>query len=67
MNANFEKRTIEMTKSEAKAASRVGSEEYKELLEVRKEFPGYRIVVKENKSKNVFKGMDYDFMINYID
>lgn len=67
MKVNYNEKTIEMTKSEAKAASLVGSDEYKALLEVRKEFPGYRIVVKENKSKNVFKGMDYGFMSNYIE
>ena len=66
MKVNYNEKTIEMTKSEAKAASLVGSDEYNALLEVRKEFPGYRIAVKAIKNKNVFKGMDYDFMEKYI-
>ena len=66
MKVNYNEKTIEMTKSEAKAASLVGSDEYKALLEVRKEFPSYRVTVKAIKTKNVFKGMDYDFMVKYI-
>lgn len=63
---NYKKNTIEITKSFEKKASAYGSEAYYELSEARKEFPNYRLVVKTTKSNNSFKGMDYDFMKEYI-
>ena len=67
MNVNFEKRTIEMTKSEAKAASRVGSEEYKALIEIRRELPGFETVIKTSSKRTVeYRGLTYKYMLNYI-
>ncbi len=63
---NYKKSTIEITKSFEKKASVYGSDAYIELCDARKEFPTYRLVIKANKSNNSFKGMDYDFMIEYI-
>ena len=63
---NYKKNTIEITKSFEKKASAYGSEAYYELSEARKAFPNYRLVVKTTKSNNSFKGMDYDFMKEYI-
>ena len=63
---NFKKNAIEINKSFEKKASVFGSEAYIELFNARKEFPSYRLVIKANKSSNTFKGMDYDFMIEYI-
>ena len=63
---NYKKNTIEITKSFEKKASVYGSDAYCELKEARKEFPNYRLVVKTTKSNNSFKGMDYDFMKEYI-
>ncbi len=63
---NYKKNTIEITKSFEKKASVYGSEAYRELKEARNEFPNYRLVVKTTKSNNSFKGMDYDFMLDYI-
>ena len=64
---NYKKNTIEITKAFEKKASAYGSEAYIELSEARKEFPNYRLVVKTSKSNNTFAGMDYDFMVEYIE
>lgn len=68
MKINFKNNTIEMTKSEANAASKYGSDAYKTLKEIRVDFPTYRIVVKATSSKkqNGFKGLTYDYMEAYI-
>ena len=63
---NYKKNTIEITKSFEKKASAYGSEAYYELSEARKAFPNYRLVVKTTKSNNSFKGMKYEFMMEYI-
>ena len=63
---NFKKNAIEITKAFEKKASIYGSAEYRELIDAKKEFPNFRIVVKTTKSNNSFKGMDYDFMREYI-
>ena len=60
-------RTIEVSKSFDKAASRFGSEEYKALQQVRKDYPDFTIVVKTVRTKaDHFKGLTYDFMEKYI-
>ena len=63
---NYKKNTIEITKSFEKKASAYGSVEYTELANARKEFPNFRIIVKAAKTKSTFKGMDLDFMRDYI-
>lgn len=69
MKINFKNNTIEMTKTEANAASKYGSDAYKALKEIRVDFPTYRIVVKATSSKkqNAFKGLTYDYMEAYIE
>ena len=64
---NYKNSTIEITKSFEKQASVYGSQAYNELREARAEFPSYRLAIKANKSSSAFKGMDYDFMIEYIE
>ena len=64
---NYKNSTIEITKSFEKQASVYGSQAYNELREARAEFPAFRLVIKANKSSSAFKGMDYDFMIAYIE
>lgn len=66
MNANIEKKTIELTKTESKAAGKTTSTEFAELNELRAAFPGFRIVVKTSKSKDNMKGLDTPFMEKYI-
>jgi len=64
-------RSIEVSKSFNTLASRYGTEEYKALQEVRRDYPGYQVVVvaprKSTKNnKPSFKGLTYDYMENYI-
>ncbi len=63
---NHKNATIEITKSFEKKASIYGTVEYNQLNEVRKDYPGFRINVIAPKSSNVFQGMDYEFMREYI-
>ena len=46
MNANLMKKTIEMTKAEAKAAGKIGSEEFKELRQYMEMYPTFTIDIK---------------------
>ena len=66
MKANLMKKTIEMSKAEAKAAGRVNTDEFMELAELRAACPGFRIVVKTTKSKDTLKGLTFDYMEKYI-
>ena len=68
MRINYFNETIEMSKSEAKRASTIGSEEYKALLSVKKDFPSYSIdiITKEVKRSDDIKGLTYDYMEKYI-
>ena len=66
MKINEKKFTIEVTKAFAQKASRVGSPEYYELLEVRHNFPKFKVVVNQTKSKDSFKGLTYAYMEKYI-
>ena len=63
---NYTKKTIEITKSFEKKAREYGSDAYQTLRNVKNEFPKFELVVKAPKSSNTFKGMDYDFMVEYI-
>lgn len=66
MFANYEKKIIEMTKSESKAAGKVGTTEYETLKELRSENPTFRIVIKASKSRDNMKGLDTNYMERYI-
>ena len=67
MNANIFSRKIEMTKAEAKAAGKIGSDKYEELRKYMKEFPGFEIQIKAPAKRKVeFRGLDYKYMRNYI-
>ena len=60
-------RTIEITKSFDKAASRFGTREYEAMQQVRKDYPSFTVVVKTVRTKaDHFKGLTYDFMEKYI-
>lgn len=65
---NNSKRTIEMTKAFANAASLFGSDEYKQLQEARHDYPNYRVVTLKQKItvKSDFPHLTYDFMDKYI-
>ena len=68
MNANLFSRKIEMTKTEAKAAGKPNTTEYNTLLELMKNFPGFQIEIVKSAAKTVdrFKGLDTNYMENYI-
>ena len=56
-----------MTKAEAKAAGKIGSDKYEELRKYMKEFPGFEIQIKAPAKRKVeFRGLDYKFMREYI-
>ena len=67
MNANIFSRKIEMSKAEAKAAGKIGSEKFEELRQYMNEFPGFEIQIKAPVKRKVeLKGLDYKYMRNYI-
>ena len=68
MNANLFSRKIEMTKTEAKAAGKPNTTEYNTLLELMKNFPGFQIEIVKSATKKAdrFKGLDINYMENYI-
>ena len=67
MNANLFSRKIEMTKSEAKAAGKIGTDEFKMLREYMEMYPGFEVQIKApSKRKAEFRGLTYDYMKSYI-
>ena len=56
MNIMFSSSTIELTKAEMKEAQKYGSEMYKELMNARRDNPGFRVV--EIKAKKVKTPLD---------
>lgn len=67
MNANLMKKTIEMSKSEAKKAGKIGTPEFKELRAYQELYPTYTVEIKAPaKRKNEYKGLTYDYMKSYI-
>ena len=68
MNINYEKKTIEMTKAEAKEAGNPTSAKFEELMKLRSIFPDFEIIIKKTSVKrDTYKGLDYDFMKKYIE
>ena len=57
-----------VSKVEAKAAGKPSTNEYNTLLELLKNFPGYQIEIVKTAAKKVdrFKGLDYNYMADYI-
>ena len=68
MYANLMTKKIVMTKTEAKAAGKPNTEEYNTLLDLMKNFPGFQMEIVKSTAKKVdrFKGLNYDYMENYI-
>ena len=61
-------RTIEVSKVFHKAAQRFGTEEYRMLQEVRRDYPGYAVAVRQVKSANrgAAHELTYKRMEDYI-
>jgi hypothetical protein len=68
IKVNASKRVIEITKKFEKAASYFGTDEYKALQEVKRDYPKYRVVVKKSskRDKGSYKGLTYAYMEEYI-
>ena len=68
MYANLFESKIEMTKAEAKNAGKIGTDEYNTLMQLKKDFPGFPIEIVKTSTKKTsrFKGLDKDYMENYI-
>ncbi len=67
ININNKKKSIEITKTFEKAASRLGSDEYNMLRQARNDNPNFRVVVIRRKPASAsFKGLTYDYMEKYI-
>jgi hypothetical protein len=63
---NYKNSTIEITKAFSEKAGKYGSKAYNDLQDAMKKNPGYTLTIKANSGNNSFKGMDYNFMIEYI-
>lgn len=69
MKVNFEGKVIEMTAKFAKAAAKFGSDEYRQLQEVRRDYPGFKVETVSRKvsaNKQTYKGLTYAHMEKYI-
>lgn len=67
---DYTNRKITASKTYLKKAHSVGSKEYVELLNVKKQFPNYEIEerkIKTNSNKKVYEGLTYEYMERYID
>ena len=67
---DFNNNTIVLTKAFAQKAANPTTEEFKELMSLRKNLEGFTVVVKESarkaNKKNSLKGLNYGFMEQYI-
>ena len=63
-------RSIELSKKFAAAAAKYGTEEYRMLQEVRRDYPGFKVVDVARKAsknaRNTYKGLTYEYMEKYI-
>ena len=72
ITVNYKTHTLELSRKFADAAAKYDTEEYKELQEVRRDYPGYKVNVvktkatKTDKEQDIFKGLTYDYMETYI-
>ena len=66
MKAIHNTKAIVMTKKEAKAAEKYGSDEYKMLVSMKRDFPNYNVEIRELSRKSTGKGFSYDKMELYV-
>ena len=69
MFANVITKKIEMTKTEAAKAVKIGNEQYEELCTLMNRFPTFEIEIVKTSTKSVdhLKGLTYEYMENYIE
>ena len=69
MKINYTSMTIEMTKSESKAAGKFGTDAYKDLIAAMQQFPTYKILIvtrAATKKSCDYKGLTFAYMEKYI-
>ena len=69
MFINERKMVIEVSKKFYAAACKYGTEEYKDLQEVRRDYPNFKVVTitrKVTTQKDTYKGLTYTYMETYI-
>ena len=69
IKVDFENKVIYMNRIFAKEAANAKSDEYRQLQEVRKDYPDYPVkirTIKKQPLKESYKGLTYDFMENYM-
>jgi len=69
LTIDFVNHRIVMTRAFAKKASDPSTKEYRELKETLSTFPTFTVehhTIKKNSNKESYKGLNYDFMIEYI-
>ena len=69
MFINEKKMAIEVSKKFYAAASKYGTQEYRDLQEVRRDYPNFKVSVVTRKAttqKDTYKGLTYSYMETYI-
>lgn len=68
IKVNRKMRTLEISKTFEKAASRYGSDEYVALKQAQMENPGYsvKVVSRKGSSKQPYSGLTFEYMKKYI-
>ena len=69
ITVNRKMRTLEITKSFNRLASRYGTDEYNLLQKAKADNPGFKVVVKSSSSKKreSYKGLTFKYMEKYIE
>lgn len=68
MKLNHEEKTIILSKAEAKKASIYGTDEYNNLVNIRRDFPNFKTVTKESpKRTNGHRRLTFEAMRHYIE
>lgn len=67
ITVNHSKKTLEMTSTFATAASKYGTDSYKELVSAKRDFPNYTVIItKASHRKENYKGLTQEVMKKYI-
>ncbi|MBE6782999.1 MAG: hypothetical protein E7536_03200 [Ruminococcaceae bacterium] len=67
MEINERKNEIIVTKAEYKKAMKVGTSEFKALLEAKALYPNAKVVTKKSKNQGNYKKLTKEFILGYIE